>query len=147
VLISTADSSVTLKLQVQLFGQLLPQQGGAVQLCVWHLIQISSAIQYLPCFGGCFLLCLFTRVSALGFYFFALPPFSGVGSVFYQLSLLSMFYDSLLFAFQFCEAVWFWVLLSGSEDELCDPLPALLCGVAYCLSAVSHPAFLVFVCW
>jgi hypothetical protein len=42
---------------------------------------ISFAIHYLPCFGGGFLLCLFTELSTLGVYFFALPPFSGAGCV------------------------------------------------------------------
>jgi hypothetical protein len=46
--------------------------------------EISSAIFYLPCFGNGFLLCLFPGISMLEFYFFALPPFSGAGSVFHQ---------------------------------------------------------------
>jgi hypothetical protein len=56
-----------------------------------------------------------------------------------------MCYDGLLFVFQFCGAVHFWMLLSGSGDELCDPLPALLWGVAYGPPALSLPAFPVFV--
>jgi hypothetical protein len=40
---------------------------------------------------------------------------------------------SSLFVFQFCGAAQFWMLLSGSGDQLCrDSLPALLWGVAYC---------------
>jgi hypothetical protein len=35
----------------------------------------------------------------------------------------------LLFVFQFCGAVWFWVLLTGSLDELCGLLPALFQAV------------------
>jgi hypothetical protein len=44
---------------------------------------------------------------------------------------------SLLIVFQFCEAVQFWMLLSGSGDQLCVPLSALLWGVAYHLLAFS----------
>jgi hypothetical protein len=54
-------------------------------------------------------------------------------------------YDGLLFDFQFFKAVWLWVLLSGSGDEFCDLLPALLWGVAFCLLALGLPAFPIFV--
>jgi hypothetical protein len=80
----------------------------------------------------------------LGAYFFAPPPFTGSGSVFHQPLLLSVCYESSLFVFQFYGEIWLWVLLTGSGDELCDTLPALLQGVAYpppafslhCLSSV-----------
>jgi hypothetical protein len=107
--------------------------------------EISSVVHYLPCFGSGFSLCLFTGVYALGAYFSALPPFSGPGSVFHQPPLLSMCYDDALFVFQFCRAIRFWMLLTGSEHELCDPLPALLWRVAYRLPALHLPAFPVFV--
>jgi hypothetical protein len=29
-------------------------------------------------------------------------------------------YDGSLFVFQFCRAIWLWVLLTGSGDDLCD---------------------------
>jgi hypothetical protein len=48
---------------------------------------------------------------------------------------------------QFCRAFWVWVLLTGSAREFCDPLPALLQGVAYCPSVLSLPAFSMFVYW
>jgi hypothetical protein len=83
---------------------------------------------------------LFTGISALGVYFFALLPFSGAGSVFHQPPLLSVCYDSLLFVFQFCGAVAHWL-----RDKLCDPLPAVLGGVAHCQPALCLPAFPVFV--
>jgi hypothetical protein len=66
----------------------------------------------------------------LGAYFFAQSPFFGAGSVFHQPPLLLMCYDTLLFDFQVCRAVHFWVLLTGSGDDLCDPLPALLWGMS-----------------
>jgi hypothetical protein len=44
----------------------------------------------------------------------------------HQLPWLSVCSDGLLFVFQFCRAVWFWVQLTGSGDESCDLLPALL---------------------
>jgi hypothetical protein len=72
-------------------------------------------------------------------------PFSLAGSVFHQPPLLSVCYDSLLFVFQFCRVVLLWVLLTGSGDELCDLLPALLQGVAYCPSTLCLPVFPVFV--
>jgi hypothetical protein len=93
--------------------------------------EIISVTYYLSCFGGGLLLCLFTGISKLGVYFFAPPPFSGAGSVFHLLPPLSMFDFSLQFVFQFCSIVWFRMLLSGSGDQLCDPLPSLLQGVAY----------------
>jgi hypothetical protein len=46
----------------------------------------------------------------------------------------------LLFVFQFCGAVQFWMLLSGSGDQLCHPLTALLWAVAF------HPPALSFCC-
>jgi hypothetical protein len=73
-------------------------------------------------FGGGFSPCLFTGISTLGVYFFALPPFSGAGSVFCQAPLLSVCYDGSLFVFQFCGEVWLWVLFTGPGNELCDPL-------------------------
>jgi hypothetical protein len=88
---------------------------------------------------------LFTGTFVLGVCFFAPPPFSGIGSVFHQLLLLSMGYDSLLLVFQFCGAVRFRMLLTGSGDELCDPLPALIQRVAYRLPALGLPAFPAFV--
>jgi hypothetical protein len=39
--------------------------------------------------------------------------------------------------FQFSWAVWFLVLLSGSRDQVSDPLPALLWRIACCLLALS----------
>jgi hypothetical protein len=39
-------------------------------------------------------------------------------------------YESSLLVVLFCEAVWLWVLLTGSGDDLCDLLPALLHGLA-----------------
>jgi hypothetical protein len=91
-------------------------------------------IHYLPWFGGGLLLCLFTGISKVEVYFFATSPFSGAGCV-PPTPPLSVFYYSLLFVFQFCRAVWFWMLLSGSGDDLCDPIPTL--GVAYHLPALS----------
>jgi hypothetical protein len=106
--------------------------------------EIISVTYYLSCFGGGLLLCLFTGISKLGVYFFAPPPFSGAGSVFHLLPSLSMLDYNMLFVFQFCRAVWFWMLLFGSGDHLCDPLPALLRGMAYCLPALftAFPLFI-----
>jgi hypothetical protein len=145
ILISSADSFVTL--QLQLLGQLLPQWGVVVH--VWMLPsgsgdQLCSPLVAL--LGGGFLLCFFTGISNWGL--ISLPPsFSGAGSVFHQPPLLSVCYDSSLFVFQFCMAVRLWVLLSDSGDELWDLLPSLFQGVAYHLPALGLPSFPVFVCW
>jgi hypothetical protein len=56
-----------------------------------------------------------------------------------------MCYDSLLFVFQFCRAVYLLMLFTGAGDEFCDLLPALLWGVAYHPPALCLPAFPVFV--
>jgi hypothetical protein len=53
-----------------------------------------------------------------------------------------MFDYGSLFVFQFCEADPVLLLLSGSGDQLCGPLPALLWGVAYYLPSLS--AFIAF---
>jgi hypothetical protein len=63
-----------------------------------------------------------------------------------------MFFYSSLFVFQFCMAVQFWMLLSISGDESCDPLPSLLWGVAYCLHTLclhclSCVCLLTVWCW
>jgi hypothetical protein len=52
------------------------------------------------------------------------------GSACYPSPLLSPLDYSSLFVFQFCRAVQFWMLLSCSGDHLCDPLLALLLGMA-----------------
>jgi hypothetical protein len=100
---------------------------------------ISSAIHYLPCFGGGFSLFVYWDFCAGGLFF--------CPSVFHQSPLLSVCYDVSLFVFQFFGAVWFWVLLTVSGDEFCNPLPALIQGVAYCQPALGLPAFPVFVYW
>jgi hypothetical protein len=82
-------------------------------------------IHNLLCFGGGLLLCLFSESSVVGVYFFAPPPFSGTGFSVPPPPPLSVLHYSSLFVFQFCGTVQFWVLLSGSGYQLCDPLPAL----------------------
>jgi hypothetical protein len=62
-------------------------------------------------------------------------------------SLLSACYAGLLTVFQFCNIIWLWMLLSGSGDELCRLLSALLQAAAYHLTTVSPSAFSVFVSW
>jgi hypothetical protein len=88
--------------------------------------EISSVIHYLPCFGGALSLCLFIKSSVLGFYSFASPPLSRQVQFSTSRTPLSVLDYSLLFVFQFCGKVQFWVLLSESGDHLCDLFPALL---------------------
>jgi hypothetical protein len=99
--------------------------------------EISSVIHYLPCFGGGLSLCLFTEGSVLGGLFLCLTPFSGADSVLHPPLMLSVLDYSSLFGFQFYRTVQFWILLSGSGDHLCDPLPFLCWRVAYCPPALS----------
>jgi hypothetical protein len=87
--------------------------------CCTLVQEISCVVHYLPWFGGGFLLWLFTRVSSLGVYFFALPLFSESGSVFHQPLLLSMCYDGLLFVFQFCRAVWVLLMAQEMSSMIC----------------------------
>jgi hypothetical protein len=82
----------------------------------------------------------------LGGYFFALLPFSGAGSLFPSApSAVCVLWQFIVF--QFCRVVRFWVLLTGSRNDSCDPLPALLWRVAYHQPAIDLPAFPVFVYW
>jgi hypothetical protein len=76
----------------------------------------------------------------LGACVFASLHFSGAAS-----SLLSVCCDGLLFIFQFCCVVWLCVLLTGSGDELCGPLPALFQTVADHMPALGPSAFPAFV--
>jgi hypothetical protein len=62
-------------------------------------------------------------------------------------SLLSECCDSLLISFQFCSVIWLWMLLTGSGDELCGPLPALFQVVAYHQPAVGPSVFPAFIYW
>jgi hypothetical protein len=94
--------------------------------------------------GGGLSLYLFIESLVLRVYFFVLLPFFRAGLAFYT-TLCCLFYYNLLFIFQFCRAVWFWMLLSGSEDDVCDLLPSLLqlWVIGYLLSVFT--AFPVFV--
>jgi hypothetical protein len=49
--------------------------------------------------------------------------------------------------FKFCSVVSLWMLLTGSGDKVCGPLPALFQAVAYHLPAVSPSVFPAFVYW
>jgi hypothetical protein len=143
LLISSADSCVTL--QLQLLGQLLPQQGGAVQ--IWMLPSASGDQLCRPLIALLwrgFLLCLFTgfpqwRFISLPFHLSLGQVQCGVPKAPSTLSVLWLF----TVCFQFCGPVWLWVLLTGSGNELCGLLPTLLLGVAYRL---PFSTFLPFQC-
>jgi hypothetical protein len=73
------------------------------------------------------LLCFFT-----GGLFLCLTPFlCGKVSDLSAGPLLSACCDGLVSVFQFCRAIWLWVLLTSSGDELFGLLPALFQAVAY----------------
>jgi hypothetical protein len=59
--------------------------------------------------------------------------------------LLSACFDGLLIVFQFCSVVCLWMLLTGSEVDLCGPLLALFQAVAYHPPTVGTSAFSAFV--
>jgi hypothetical protein len=105
--------------------------------CCPQFQEISTVVHQLSCFGVGFLLCLFT-----GSLFLCLAPFlwDKVSDPSAS-SLLSVCCDFLLFVFQFCRAAWLWVLLSGSGDGFCGPIPALLKAVAYHVPTIDPPAF------
>jgi hypothetical protein len=87
-------------------------------------------------FSLCFFHCEFGTESLL----LCSAPFLLVGSVYHPPLPLCVFDYSLLFVFQFCRTVWCWMLLSGSGDHLCDPLPSLLWAMA------CHPPALSLCC-
>jgi hypothetical protein len=63
-------------------------------------------------------------------------PFSGADSACHLPPLLSVLdYNSVCFSVLW--AVWFWMLLSGSGEQLCDALPVLICGMTYCPPTLS----------
>jgi hypothetical protein len=99
--------------------------------------EISSVVHQLSCLGGSYSLYLFTG----GLFLCLIPFLCGKVSDPSASLLLSACCDGSLFVFQFCRVIWLWVLLTGSGDELCGLLPALLQTVAYHPPAVSPPAF------
>jgi hypothetical protein len=62
-------------------------------------------------------------------------------------SLLSVCYAGLMTVFQFCNVIWLWMLLTGSGDELCEPLSVLFQAPAYHPPTVSLSAIPDFVYW
>jgi hypothetical protein len=71
---------------------------------------------------------LFTMLVYWGLVSLPLPLSLGQG----QCSLWPPWcYYGSWFIFQFCGAVWLWLWLTGSGDELSDPLPAVPQGVTY----------------
>jgi hypothetical protein len=60
---------------------------------------------------------------------------------------VSTCYAGLLIVFQFWGIIWLWMLLTGSEDELCGLLSALFQAAAYHLLTVRPSAFPAFVYW
>jgi hypothetical protein len=69
------------------------------------------------------------------------PLSLGQGQWSFSRPLLSECCDGLLFVFQFCGAIWLWILLTSSGDELCGSLAALLQAVAYHLPTLGLSAF------
>jgi hypothetical protein len=103
--------------------------------CCPQVQDISSVVHQVSCFGVGFLLCLFTLCL-----FLCLAPFSVATSVIHQLAPCCQCVVMVLcLFFQFCRAVWLWMLLTGSGDELCGLLPALCQAVAYHPSIVGLP--------
>jgi hypothetical protein len=103
--------------------------------CCPQVQEINSVVHQLSCFGGGFWLYLFT-----GGLFLCLAPFLwGRVSALLAAPLLSACCDGSLFVFQFCGAVKILVLLTGSGDEFCDPLPALLQAMSYHLLLALLP--------
>jgi hypothetical protein len=78
----------------------------------------------------------------LGTCLFALPPFSGTRSMICQPPPCCQCVVMVHCLFcNFSEPVWLWVLLTGSGDYFCGPLPTLLQAVTYPPPAVGLSAF------
>jgi hypothetical protein len=130
VLISPAESCATL--QLQLFGQLLPQHGGAVQFWVWPLVQeISSAIHYCLALEVAFC-CVCLLCFCAGIYFFAPPP--SLGQVQCSINSLCMTVHCLFFSFE------------GQFSFGCCSLAQEMSSVIHFLPAHSQPSCLSCVC-
>jgi hypothetical protein len=106
-----------------------------------QVLENSSVAHQLSCFGVGFSLRWFIR----GLFFLPHPLSLGKVRDLSAGSLLSVCYDGLLIVFQFYSIVLLWMLLSGSVDELCGSLSALVQAAIYHLPAVSPSAFPVFV--
>jgi hypothetical protein len=62
--------------------------------------------------------------------------------LFVKVSLPCCWHDVMVCClFSILQNIWLWVLLTGSGDGLCGPLPALLQAVAYHPPTVHVPAF------
>jgi hypothetical protein len=93
---------------------------------------IIFVIFYLPYFGGDLSVFLFTESSVL-----CPTPFLCGRFRFHLPSLLCMFNYSSLFGFQFCRAIWFWMLLSDPGDQSVIHYLPCFWGVAYCSPELS----------
>jgi hypothetical protein len=107
--------------------------------------EINSAFHYLPSFGRWLITVFFYRDISTGGLFLCPTPFLWGRFSMPTTPSASVLDCSPLFVFQFCEAVQFWMLLSASVDQLCNPLQ--LCFrewlIANLLSAFA--AFPVFI--
>jgi hypothetical protein len=125
---------VFLVFQLQLLSQLLLQCSVACPL----FPKIISGVPQPFCFGVGFSLCWFTEGLFLCLAPFLWGKFSDPSAV----CLLSVCCHVLLTVFQFCSVILLWMLLTGSGDDLCGPLPALFQAAAHHLPALCPSAFL-----
>jgi hypothetical protein len=111
--------------------------------CCPPVQEISSVIHYLPALEVAFRYLCLLRVQHWEFSSLPWPPFFGEGSAFHPPTLLWMLDYSSLTVFQFCGAVWFWMLVSGSGDPLLPCFREWL--ITHSLSAFAD--ILVFIYW
>jgi hypothetical protein len=128
----------------QLLDQLLPQWGVAALVYM-----LSSDFGDQLCSAPAVLLWrwLFTVPAYLGLVSLPCPLSLGQGQWSISQSPAVSVLWWFLFVFQFCRAIWLWVLLTSSGDELLGLIPALFQAVAYHMSAIGPPAFPAFVYW
>jgi hypothetical protein len=122
-----------------------PSKVGQFNFECCRLVQeISSVIHYLSWFAVAYRCVCLLRVQCWGFIPLLQPLSLGRFSV---PPAPSAVLDRLQFTacFSILWGSWFWMLLSGSGDQLCDPLPALLWVVAYCPLTSVFTAFLLII--
>jgi hypothetical protein len=137
-------ASFSFVFQRQLLSQLLPQWGVAV----W-VYMLPSGFRVQLCSPPAILLWSWVFAVLVYWGLLSLPRLLSLGqgqwSVSQPLAVSMLWWFADCFLLLQCRLIW--MLLTGSGDELCGPLPALFQAAAYHLPAVGPSAFPVFIYW